>query len=125
MSELFRIYRKIEFNTRFQQKFATGSYGVEIGRAWCSRKACEICSSLIQKKKLKKIYFSSHKLPKQHSTSFWSQGILGVKGLKLHLVLDLGSSYLVLEHSYFQLQQFSNNSCSNLKLCFFYARTSF
>jgi hypothetical protein len=30
-----------------QQKFATGSYGVRIGRAWCSRKACEICSSLI------------------------------------------------------------------------------
>jgi hypothetical protein len=28
---------------------------------------------------LKKIYFSSHKLPKQQSTSFWSQGILGVK----------------------------------------------
>jgi hypothetical protein len=57
-----------------------GSYGVGIGRAWCSRKACEICSSLIQKKKLKKIYFSSHKLPKQQSTSFWSQGILGVNG---------------------------------------------
>jgi hypothetical protein len=56
-----------------------GSYGVRIGRAWCSRKACEICSSLIQKKKLKKNYFSSHKLPKQQSTSFWSQGILGVK----------------------------------------------
>jgi hypothetical protein len=44
-----------------------------------AQKACEICSSLIQKKKLKKIYFSSHKLPKQQSTSFWSQGILGVK----------------------------------------------
>jgi hypothetical protein len=28
---------------------------------------------------LKKYYFSSHKLPKQQSTSFWSQGILGVK----------------------------------------------
>jgi hypothetical protein len=28
---------------------------------------------------LKKIYFSSHKQPKQQSTSFWSQGILGVK----------------------------------------------
>jgi hypothetical protein len=31
-----------------------------------------------KKKKLKKIYFSSHKLPKQQSTSFWSQEILGV-----------------------------------------------
>jgi hypothetical protein len=69
---------KNELNTCFQQKFATGSYGVGIGRAWCLRKACEICSSLVQKKKLKENYFSSHKLPKQQSTSFWSQGILGV-----------------------------------------------
>jgi hypothetical protein len=70
---------KNELNTCFQQKFATGSYGVEIGRAWCSWKACEICSSLVQKKKLKKNNFSSHDLPKQQSTIFWSQGILGVK----------------------------------------------
>jgi hypothetical protein len=69
---------KNELNISFQQKFATGSYRVGIGRAWCSQKACEICSSLVQKKKLKKNYFSSHKLPKQQSTSFWSQGILGV-----------------------------------------------
>jgi hypothetical protein len=40
-------YMKNELNTCFQQKFATGSYGVGIGRAWCSRKACEICSSLV------------------------------------------------------------------------------
>jgi hypothetical protein len=32
-----------------------------------------------KRKKLKKNYFSSHKLPKQQSTNFWSQGILGVK----------------------------------------------
>jgi hypothetical protein len=70
---------KNELNTCFQQKFAMSSYGVGIGRAWCSRKACKIFSSLVQKKKLKKNYFSSHKLPKQQSTSFWSQGILGVK----------------------------------------------
>jgi hypothetical protein len=57
-----------------------GSYGVRIGRAWCSRKACEICSLLIQKKKLKKYNFSSLKLPKQQLTNFWSQGILGVNG---------------------------------------------
>jgi hypothetical protein len=31
---------------------------------------------------LKKNYFSSHKLPKQQSTNFWSQGILGVKEKK-------------------------------------------
>jgi hypothetical protein len=41
---------KNELNTCFQQKFAMGSYGVGIGRAWCSWKACEICSSLVQKK---------------------------------------------------------------------------
>jgi hypothetical protein len=35
---------------------------------------------------LKKKYFSSHKLPKQQSTNFWSQGILGVKDKNaLHL----------------------------------------
>jgi hypothetical protein len=48
---------KNELNTCFQQKFATGSYGVGIGRAWCLRKACEICSSIVQKKKLKKKLF--------------------------------------------------------------------
>jgi hypothetical protein len=38
-----------------------------------------------KRKKLKKNYFSSHKLPKgpkQQSTSFWSQGILGVNNSK-------------------------------------------
>jgi hypothetical protein len=29
---------------------------------------------LSSKKKIEKNYFSSHKLPKQQSTSFWSQG---------------------------------------------------
>jgi hypothetical protein len=33
---------------------------------------------LSKKKKLNFFNFSSHKLPKQQSTSFWSQGILGV-----------------------------------------------
>jgi hypothetical protein len=51
-----RKYKKNELNTLFQQKFAMGSYGVRIGPS--SWKACE--------------------LPKQQSTSFWSQGILGV-----------------------------------------------
>jgi hypothetical protein len=36
-----------KMNLILQQKFATGSYEVEIGRAWYSRKACEICSSLV------------------------------------------------------------------------------
>jgi hypothetical protein len=40
-------YKKNELNTHFQQKFATGSYGVGIGCAWCSWKACEICNSFV------------------------------------------------------------------------------
>jgi hypothetical protein len=70
---------KNELNTCFQQKFAMGSYGVGIGRAWCSWKACEICSSHVLKEKLKEKKKSSHKLPKQQSTSFLSQGILRIK----------------------------------------------
>jgi hypothetical protein len=34
---------------------------------------------LSKRKKLNFFYFSSHKLPKQQLTNFWSQGILGVK----------------------------------------------
>jgi hypothetical protein len=67
-----------ELNPCFQQKFAASSYRVGIGCAWCSWKACKICSSLIQKKEMKKNKNSSHKLPKQQMYSFWSQGILGV-----------------------------------------------
>jgi hypothetical protein len=52
-----------------------GLYGVGIGHAWYSRNAREICSSLVQIKKLKKNYFSPHKLPRSQSTNFWSQGI--------------------------------------------------
>jgi hypothetical protein len=47
MKVLFRKYRKNKLKTRFEQKFITGSYRVGIGRAWCSWKACEICSSLV------------------------------------------------------------------------------
>jgi hypothetical protein len=35
---------------------------------------------------LKKKYFSSHKLPKQQSTSFWSREILGINELQGKLV---------------------------------------
>ena len=64
---------KNELNIRCEQNFTIGSYGIGIGHAWYSWKACEICGSLVQKKKLKKIYFSSHKLPKQQLTNFWFQ----------------------------------------------------
>jgi hypothetical protein len=85
---------KNELNTRFEQNFTTDSYRVGIGRAWCSWKACEICSSLVQKKKnLEFFNFSSHKLPKQQSTSFWSQGILGIKVVFLKLGLSQFREY--------------------------------
>jgi hypothetical protein len=38
---------------------------------------------------LKKIYFSSHKLPKQQSTNFWFQGILGVNLITMNKILRL------------------------------------
>jgi hypothetical protein len=62
--------RKNELNTCFQQKFATGSYGVGIGRAWCSHKACEICSSLVQKEKTKKIIFLHTNYPNSNRPVF-------------------------------------------------------
>jgi hypothetical protein len=40
--------KKNKLNTCFQQKC---SYRFGIGCAWCSQKACEIFSSLVQKKK--------------------------------------------------------------------------
>jgi hypothetical protein len=67
---LLRKYMKNEPNTCFQQKFAMGSYRVGIGRAWCSRKACEICSSLIPKKKLKKIIFLHTSCPNSNRPVF-------------------------------------------------------
>jgi hypothetical protein len=42
-----KIHEKTELNTRFQQTNSTSSYEVGIGRVWCSRKACEICSLLV------------------------------------------------------------------------------
>jgi hypothetical protein len=41
-------------------------------------KLVKYVAHLSKSKKLKNNYFSSHKLPKQQSTNFWSQGILGV-----------------------------------------------
>jgi hypothetical protein len=44
---------------------------------------------------LKKNYFSSHKLPKQQSTIFWSQGILGVKNcLMFNLICEFSNTFL-------------------------------
>ena len=43
------------------------------------RKLVKYVVHLSKKKIEKKNHFSSHKLPKGQSTSFWSQGILGVK----------------------------------------------
>jgi hypothetical protein len=38
-----------ELNTCFEQKFTQCSYGVGIGRVWCSQKASEMCILLLQK----------------------------------------------------------------------------
>jgi hypothetical protein len=50
-----------------------------MGFTWCCWKACEICSLLVQKKKLKKNVLSSLRLPKQQMIKLWSQGILKIK----------------------------------------------
>jgi hypothetical protein len=47
------------------------------------RKLVKYVVYLSKRKIWKKNYFSSHKLPKQQSTNFWSQGILGVKWYSL------------------------------------------
>jgi hypothetical protein len=46
MLEPLKKYRENELNTCFQQIIAMGSYTIGLRRAWCSRKASEICSSL-------------------------------------------------------------------------------
>jgi hypothetical protein len=43
--------KKITFSGLFEQKFTTGSYGVGIERAWCSRKTWEKSGSLVPRKK--------------------------------------------------------------------------
>jgi hypothetical protein len=45
--------RNNEFITHFE-KITMGSYRVGIWSTWCFRKACEICNSLVLKKKLKR-----------------------------------------------------------------------
>jgi hypothetical protein len=47
MKELLRKYRKNKLETRFELNFTTGSYRIGIRHAWCSQKACEICSALV------------------------------------------------------------------------------
>jgi hypothetical protein len=50
----------------------------ELGVLGVHGKPVKYVVHLYKKKKLNFFNFSSHKLPKQQSTSFWSQGILGV-----------------------------------------------
>jgi hypothetical protein len=49
------------------------------------RKLVKYIVHLSKRKNWKKIKNSSHKLPKQQSPNFWSQGILGVKIEKVNL----------------------------------------
>jgi hypothetical protein len=54
----------------FNKKFTMGSYRVGIGHAWCSWKASEICSLLIQKKKMKKMIFLHTSCPNSNRPVF-------------------------------------------------------
>jgi hypothetical protein len=65
----------------------------ELGMLGVHRKLVKYVVHSSKRKKLKKNYFSSHKLPKQQSTSFWSQGILGVKLHHFLIFLSLISSW--------------------------------
>jgi hypothetical protein len=62
MYKLTREDREHELDTCFQQKFAMGSNGVGIGCTCCLYRACGLGSSLVHKKKLEKMYFSSQGL---------------------------------------------------------------
>jgi hypothetical protein len=42
-----KITWKMNLIPVLNKKLTTGSYGVGIGRAWCSKKACEICGLLV------------------------------------------------------------------------------
>jgi hypothetical protein len=53
------------------------------------------------KEKIEKIDFSSHKLSKQQSTSFWSQGILGVNNINTYI-----RKYLILIQMVLVLKSF-------------------
>jgi hypothetical protein len=74
-------------NTWKMNQTSPQAHKVGIWRAWYSRKACEICTSLVQLKDLKKLYFSSHKLPKVQWTDFWLHGVLGIKIMQRLTVL--------------------------------------
>jgi hypothetical protein len=64
---------------------------------------------------LKNNYFSSQKLPKLQSTSFWSQGILGVKVEKKFFAMIKGYiSVLGAKKTFFQ----SGYGSSNFKFLF-------
>jgi hypothetical protein len=56
----------------------------ELGVLGVHGKLVKYVVHLSKRKKMKKNCFSSHKLPKQQSTSFWSQGILGIKVYTLY-----------------------------------------
>jgi hypothetical protein len=70
---------KNELNSCFQQKFAWAYTESELGVLGVHGKLVKYIDHSSKRKKLKKIYLSLHKLPKQQLTNFWSQGILGVK----------------------------------------------
>jgi hypothetical protein len=65
-----------------------------------------------KRKNWKKLKKSSHKLPKQQSTSFWSQGILGVNPISPELpILD---QYLILKYEALLHGTMDIKSCDTL-----------
>ena len=63
---------------------------LELGMLGVHGKLVKYVVHSFKKKRLKKNYFSSHKLPKQQLASFLSQGILGVKSVeRLYLQIYL------------------------------------
>jgi hypothetical protein len=59
---------------------------------------------LSKRKKLKKNYFSLHKLPKLQFTNYWSQGILGIKTTNIYQNLIIQECYCINDIMSFQIQ---------------------
>jgi hypothetical protein len=76
----------------FNKKFPRAHTKSEFDMLGVHGKLVKYIIHLFQKK-IEKKYFSSHKLSNLQSTSFWSQGILGVKSPLLESFLENSSKF--------------------------------
>ena len=76
-------YKKNEFTTYFEQKFIMAHTKLKFDVLGVARKLVKYIHS--SKNKRLEIYFSSYIVPKQKTTSFLSQGILGINMKNEHL----------------------------------------